>query len=244
MTGRDIVVRSILILGLIAAISSCRRDRDVILEDLKRLELSTYEDRDLDRKTEAELLEGIQFLETEVRRTVDAGTHLGTYYKMVALKYQQREMYGLAADYYQLALGIKPTNPVLAYWTGVCVAKTAGSYQNEEEKKVVIDEAASYYRYAIRLNPRYTEPLYALSVLLVFEYDDHSSAEPLLERILAIKSLDFRAMFLLAQVYVVYGRVDDAVHLYDKIISDSQLDTMVSQARDNRNMLLGGDNGR
>ena len=244
MSSRKAVNVCILIACLVTTIVSCRPKRDVILEELRKLELSNYEKRDLDKKTEAELLDGIRFLEDEVDRTVNAGVHLGTYYKMVATKYRLRELYGLAAEYYRKALNVYPTNPIIAFWTGVCVAKTAVSFQTDEERIERLKEAAGYYQFTLDLDPRYTDAMYALSILYVFEFDDPEFAEPLLETMLTIETRNYRAMFLLAQVYVIYGRIDDAVALYDTIADESGLDDYVSRARQSRNTLLGGVNAR
>ena len=233
------VIRPILVFLCIAGIVNCDNERDWILKELKRLELTDYEDRDLDQKTEQELLRGIRFLEGEVTRTVDAGIHLGTYYKLVAIEYRKREMYGLAAEYFERALTISPRNAFLAYWTGVCHAQVSRAMQDESSAES-LDTARSYYEYAVELNPKYTEALYALAVLLVFEYEELQSAKPLLERILLVETLDFRSMFLLARIYVVEGQISEAVELYNRVIDDSADDLMVSEALGNRNELLGG----
>jgi len=224
---------------------ACNRDRDVILQELKKLELSgDYEERDLNRKTEKELLQGIRFLEDEVNRTVDAGVHLGTYYKLVAIEYRDRDMFGLAKEFFEKAIGVEPKNPFLAYWDAVCTAQLAEARQNAGEHKVLVDEARDGYLRAIDLDPKYSDALYGLSVLLIFEYDQPAAAEPYLDRILAVESRNFRAMFLLARVYVISGRIDDAISLYDKIASESGDETMKNQAKANRDELRGGTRAR
>ncbi len=231
--------------ALVLTPASCRRDRDVILGELKQLERAGgYEKRDLDRKTEQELLDAVRFLEAEVNRTIDAGTHLGTYYKLVAIKYRDRRMYGPAKEFFEKALTVYPQNPYLAYWTAVCTAQLSRARQAPEEKRALLDEARDYYLYAIELDPIYTDALYGLSVLYVFEYDQPSKAEPYLERVLARESRDYRAMFLLARVYVTYGRIDDAIALYDRIIADDPNEAMTTEAIKNRNELTGGARGR
>lgn len=237
------------LLALLAGVVSCRPDRDVILDELAALERSSYEDlkrgeRDLDRKTEEELLAGIRFLEDEVNRTVNAGVHLGTYYKLVAIKYRDRELYGLASEYFDKALGIYPTNPYLAYWAGVCAGQRARASQTADTRSELFEQARRYYEYAIELDPRYTDALYALAVLLVFEFEELESAERYLERVLAIESLDYSAMGLLARVYVSFGRIEDAIDLYQQIEKGSNVDSMVEQAKRNREELSGGGYGR
>ena len=231
---------ALLVVCLLSGIVACNRDADRILEELKKLEADNYDNSPPDKERESELLASIRFLEVEVNRTVDAGFHLGTYYKMVAIEFRNREMYGLAADYFERALGVYPTNPYLAYWAGVSFAQLATSYQQNDRKRETFDSARKYYEYALDLDFRYVEALYALSVLLVFEYDEPAAAEPLLERVLAIESRNFNGMFLLARIHASFGRFQEAILLYTEIIQESADESKVTQARRNRDSLLEG----
>lgn len=229
-----------IIICLSLCLTACDRERNAILNELKNLELTDYDERDLDKRKEKELLESIRFLENQVNRTIDAGAHLGTYYKLAAIEYRKRNMYGLAAEFFDKALGVSPKNHYLAYWAGVCTAQLAKSIVDANDRIVLLDRARDYYLYAIDLHPKYSEALYGLSVLLIFEYQEPAKAEVYLERTLAVESLNYRAMFLLARVHVIMGRIEEAIALFDRIVEESADDSMVSQARRNKNELLGG----
>ena len=231
----------ILLAALFLMFPGCDREKDTMLEELLEVEEGAYRDRDVDvsSKTIDELKEGIRLLEADIERTVEAGEQLVNYHRLVAEKYMDRELYGLAASFFRKALDMQPANRLVAYRIGVCAAQVAMSQAEEEIRKIRFEEAERYYLYAIHLDPLYADALYALAVLYIFEMDRSGEAEAYLERLVAAESRHFRGMFLLARVYASFGRVEDAVALYDEIIRESGDDSEVDQAKRNRNQLTG-----
>ena len=229
----------VLLIVLFLGFSGCKRENDTMLEELLTVEEGEYKDKDVSSKTIDELKEGIQLLEADIERTIEAGEQLVNYYRLVAVKYMAREMYGLAVPFFRKALDVQPTNRLVAYRIGVCIAQVAMSQSDVESRKGRFEEAERYYLYAIHLDPLYTDALYALSVLYVFELDRQDEADVYLERLVATESRHFKAMFLLARIYASFGRVEDAVALYDEIIRESGDDSEVDQAKRNRNQLTG-----
>ena len=221
-------------------LASCNRDRSIVLDTLLTVEETGYDGSEISEKTLAELKEAIRVLEDVVNRTVDAGEKLGVYYKLVALRFMDQDMFGLAAEYFEKALGIYPANQYLAYMCGVCTASLARSKVDGVDRDELLTRAESYYQYAIQLKGTYVEAMYALSILYVFELSRQLDAQPLLERILTLEEMNFNAMFLLARVYVAYGRLDDALVLYDRIASKSPDKEAQSRAAANKRELLGG----
>ncbi len=244
MRKKGLSAHLVAVVGLAAALfSGCNREEDIILRKLEALEEGSYEDRDLSKRTIEELKQGIRMLEEEVDRTVSAGEHLGTYYRMVAIRYMDRNMFGLAAEFFEKALRIYPANRFIVQRAAVCTGKLYQAETDPAEKERFLDKARDYYLYALELDSKYVDALYGLSVLYVFEYEMPSEARPYLERIMDKESYDFRAMFLLARVYVSEGRTEQAVSLYDRIIGKSSNDEMVRNARRNRDELLGRGGG-
>lgn len=241
--GCHIYKTAICLLCTILFFSGCNRERQSVLEKLKTLEVGTYEDNALGRRNIEDLERGIRFLEDEVTRTVDAGEFLGTYYKLAGIQFLDRNMFGLAAQFFDKALGVYPTNHILAHRAGVSLARLAQAKADPDERADILARAEEYYLYAIQINGGYVDALYALSVLYIFEMDREEEAEQYLERILVKESLNFSAMFLLARVYASYGRLDDAVVLYDTIIDESKNSDTIEQAKSNRMAIIGGGDG-
>ena len=222
------------------ALVSCNRTQKALFNRLLQVEGSGYEGEDVSRQTIAELKAAIAQLEDEIDRTVDAGERVGVYYKLVAMRYLDQEMYGLAVGFFEKALTISPRNHYLAYMAGLSTAALAGSKIDPVEREALFTEAEAYYQYAIQLSARYVDALYALAVLYVFELGRPDEAEPLLERILQREEMNFSAMFLLARLYAGGGRIDDAVSLYDKIDRKSPSSEQRDQAATNKRILLEG----
>ena len=233
-------VFSLLLLPILLGLSGCDREKDAMLDELLTLEEESYSDEAISSKTIDELRIGINRLQGEIERTVEAGEQLINYYRLAGLEFMGRELYGLAVPFFRKALDLQPTNRLLSYRIGVCTVQIAMSQNDAQARRLKFEEAEEYYLYAIRLDPRYAGALYALSVLYVFEMDRPEDAEAYLERILEDESRHFKAMFLLARVYVGYGRIDDAVALYDEIIRESNDQTQVEEAKKNRGELVGG----
>ena len=101
-----------------------------------------------------------------------------------------------------------------------------------------MSRAEEYYLRAIELDNQFTESLYGLSVLYIFEMDRIPDAEPYLNRILEKETRHIEAMFLLARVYVYEGRIEEAVELYDRIISYGQSSEQRGRAEENKESLL------
>ena len=239
-----IPLTTLLIFSMIIAIvftgCSRQRDRDTTVEKLLTVDESAYSnDADVEKSID-ELKADIAALEKEIQRTVDAGERLGTYYRAVALRYMERDMFGLAADFFRSALDLSPSNKLIAYRLGVCTAQIADSTVDPIKRAERFEETEAYYLYALKLDPFYGDALYGLSVLYVFELDRQVEAELYLERLLKDESKHFKGMFLLAQVYVFVGRIDDALLLYDRIVKESGDSEQVDHAKENR-MLLTGD---
>jgi len=219
-------------------ITACNRKDDVLLEDLLALE-----EGDASKVTVDQLKEAVDLLRDEVERTVEAGVQLVNYQKLTAQRFMGQEIYGLAVDFYRRALDLQPTNKLVAYKIGICTSQVAMSKPSEEQKKREFQKALEYHLYALDLDPEYADALYAASVLYIFELDMIGEAEQYLERLLISRPGHIRGMFLLARVYNYFGRVDDAVALYDEIIRESDSEAEIEQAKKNREALNGGGNG-
>ncbi|MBT3272234.1 MAG: tetratricopeptide repeat protein [Spirochaetales bacterium] len=230
----------IVLLVFLISLSGCdkNRDRDELLIKVSAVE-EGFADGELSKQTIDELKKGIAALEEEINRTVDAGERLGLYYRAVASRYMDRDMFGLAADFFRLALDLAPTNLLIVYRIAVSEAQVANAIVDPESRLAKLEEVESYYLYALQLDPYYGEVLFGLSVLYIFELDMPADAEIYLERLLSLESNHYRGMFLLARVYVQFGRVDDAIDLYNRIVKESGNEEQVQNAKDNRSALTG-----
>ncbi len=195
------------------------------------------------------LRSAIAAYEAKVQTTSDAAAQAGIYWKILAVRYIDRSMYGEALEALKSAVEYFPEDATLHYLTGLSAAvlgKSSHDYaatgrNRERERLFALAEEA--HKRAIELDPRYARPLYALGVLYVFELNRPADAIPYLERYLTLRSKDADGMFVLARAYYMVGRNDDAVKLYDRIISVTQDEKKKAEADANKKTVLEADYG-
>jgi len=218
------------------ALAGCNPARRAYLDRLSALEKG--QSGAASSQSIEELKKGIARYSAEVERQVKAAQNLGVYYKMLALKYLDAGMYGLALQNLDKAVEIYPENPQLAYYSAVASARMA--------KAEVTDSAAAagdllraetFYRRAIFLDPGYVNALYGLAVLCAMELGRPADAEPLLQAILQKEKKNVEALFLLARIRYAAGRHEEAIEIYQRIADTTQAGRLKAQALANKNAI-------
>ena len=122
-------------------------------------------------------------------------------------------MYGEALKYLEKALEFYPENDVIIFYLcAASSARLAKAKVNRPAAQELFQEAENYYLRALELDNNFSQALYGISVLYIFELDRISDAEPYLDRLLEKESKNTSAMFLLARVYVYQERIEEAVN--------------------------------
>jgi tetratricopeptide (TPR) repeat protein len=209
----------IVLLFSFVLLGSCSKKEDPIVEKLLELESPTYTVSESSDKRIEELRKEVQKYRKIVEEKVEAADKLTTYYRMLALAYMERGMFGLALEALDEAIYLSPEQAPLFLYKGIAAARLAKGMVNPSERLALLDEAEKSYLRCLELDPVFVDALYGLSVLYVFEMDRPSSAVPLLKRLLEKQTQHVSAMFLLARVYASEGRIEEAVALYDRIIN-------------------------
>ncbi len=245
-TARGTVLLTAVLILLSLLLSGCNEAQERMLRRLVATEGGGYKGEEVSEERVRELEREINKFHDEVTELVKKKGQLGVLYRMLALEYVDRDMYGPALENLKKGLSIYPNNHTMLYYAGLCTGQMAKSKPNEEQRMEGLRDAAHYYRRAIELRSSYVEAQYALAVLYVFELDRPEDAVPHLEKILELQSGHTRAKFLLARVRVEQNRREEALALYEEIISESGVEEFTRRARENREELLqrmGGGNG-
>lgn len=175
--------------------------------------------------TVEELKEAIEQYESRAEELIDVQEQAGIWYKLLATKYIDEEMYGQALSALQKAVQYYPQNQNLFYYIGVSAGYMAKAELdfNADGKSTERDNylllAESGYKRAIELEPDYFKALYGLSVLYVLEMNQPARAIPLLERALALEPKNEEAMMLSGHAYYMTYDYEAAVAMYDKVIA-------------------------
>lgn len=194
--------------------------------------------------TEAELKDAIKKYQDRVNDIQLANAQVGIWYKILATRYLDSKMYGEALKNFQIAIQYYPENQNLYYYVGVCagyMAKASLDYNatgSTTEKFNYLKLSENAYLRAIELQPRYFRALYGLGVLYVFELDECEKAIPYLEKAISIEKRNTDCMFILARAYYVVGRYDDAIKIYDSIISITKSEEKKADAEQNKKIVL------
>ncbi|HUX12896.1 MAG TPA: tetratricopeptide repeat protein [Spirochaetia bacterium] len=218
--------------------SACQQRQTVMLDRLQSLDAKGYNGQPASPAHIKELKAALDKYRKIVAEKVSAADSATEYYKMLALAYIEDKMYGLALDALSDAVRLEPENPVLFYYAGVSAARMGKGELNPQTGQTYLDRAERYYRRAIALDPTYSDAEYGLGVLLTFELNRPLDAEPVVKQLLQQQKNDTDAMFLLARIYVVTGRVEDAASLYEKIAQTTRDAQVRQQAEQNRKQLL------
>lgn len=215
--------------GAAVALAGCAA-RSTWLESLKAVEGGEGT-----RSSLEQLKRDIDRFQAEVDRTVSAAQNLGVYWKMLALKYVDNGMYGLALEALDEAVAVYPENPILFHYMGLSAARAAkGVVADGAERARLFARAEAAYRRAIFLEPGYVDALYGLAVLLSLELDRSPEAEPLLAAVLAREPKNVDALFLLGRIAYAEGRYEDAVDAFDRILATKPPERVGAQAEANR----------
>jgi tetratricopeptide (TPR) repeat protein len=157
----------------------------------------------------------------------------------LAYRFMDSKMYREALDYFNKAIEIFPENELLFYYSGLCSGKIAKSIiDNSGLRYDWLLKAEEYYKTAIEIYPFYSDALYAISVLYVYEFNLPEAAE---EYVLNLKNLEQEntdARFLLANIYYMTGRYDEALLEYNDILKIADSDEVRKNAIRNQEQIV------
>lgn len=232
------------IISLFLSLSSCGNDDPDLLERMIQMEgdgsLSAEIEND---KNYSKLKKDIDKYRKVLDEKIDAAEKLGTYYKLIGLKYLDYSMYKLALDAFEEALVIYPENSNALYNAGLTSARLSKTEASEDESRRYLNQAVRYYQAALSVNDRFSSPMYGLAVLYVYELDQPELAIPLMETYVTIQKSSMKGRFLLAAALYASGREGEAVDAYNLIIDRSDNPLEIESARSNRNSILRGETG-
>jgi len=234
------VINLCIIFCLSFLIISCSETQSKTLNRILKTESGDYNNEKISKERIKELEDGIKEYSKDVDRVVKANAEIGVYYRMIALEYLDLKMYKLALENFEKSMEYYPSNPVLSYYAGLSEANIARAETSGIKSSVLFKQAEKYYIAAVRLKSDYSDAMYALSVLYLFDLDSPDKAKPLLEKMLFLNPKNWEAMSLYARYKVLTGDIDGAIDLYTKISEDAWDDNMKQQAVENRNSLLAG----
>jgi tetratricopeptide (TPR) repeat protein len=232
---------SALLAGLaLAGISSCNGSEDKNFLE-KMFDIEARSSKNAPPSTVKELKDGISRYGGEVDKTVKSMEKIAMYWRLLAVKYMERGLFGDAYDAALVALRHYPQSSGLYYVAGMSAAylsKAASAETGVASRASWLAASEGSYKRAIEFDARNTKALYGLAVLYTFELGDHESALAPLEAYLAIGKKDVDALFVYARALYGSGRLQDAADAYDRVIATTTIDSKKQQAAENKKRIL------
>lgn len=194
--------------------------------------------------TVEELKDGIAKYDKRIRDLQMSESQVGIYYKILGTRYVDMKMYTKALEAFQKAIEYYPDNQNIYYYVGVCAAYSAKAAMDfdatgeNDKRRAYLSLAEDAYLRALSIEEGYAKALYGLGVLYVFELKKFKEAIPYLKRLLEKESRNFNGMFVLAGAYYGAGKVEEAVSVYDKIISMTKSDEIKKSAEELKRKVL------
>ena len=191
----------------------------------------------------ASLRRSIATYERRIAQHVHAAARSATYWKLLGIRLQQRELHGEALEAFARAIQLAPEDPTLHYHAGVSAAITARSFhlfpgRDITDRVLLFNLAEEAFLRAIELDDRYLRPRYSLGVLYVFNLNMPEEAIPHLQRVLEISRNDIDTMFVLASAFYMTGNFRAAVELFDRIIILTRDEQTRISAQNNREAVM------
>lgn len=228
----------ILLMAFLSSLLACGPS----VKSVKRLQF--MEEKVSSPNTIEELEAAVAKFEKRVLDISEANSQIGIWYKMIATRYLDKQMYNEALKALEKAVLYYPTNQNLYYFIGVSagfMAKASLDFEangSRVKAEYYLKLSESAYKRAIELEPTYVRSLYGLSVLYLFDLNEAEKAIPLLQKVLSIETKHYDAMFLLARAYYMSYEFEKALDVYDKIISLSASEQRTRQAEENKKIVL------
>jgi tetratricopeptide (TPR) repeat protein len=189
-----------------------------------------------------QLKKAIALYEAQIELNVKEGAQTGVYWKILAVRLADRGMHRDAISALERALYYNPADPTLLFLTGESASIVAAnalqfSISGNSEKEHFAKLAESAYIRAIEQDSTYAKPLLGLGILYSFDLNRPADAIPYLERYTNMLTNDMKGLFVLARANYMTANFDDAIALYDRIISRSRDQTVKAEAQKNKDMI-------
>jgi len=191
------------------------------------------------------LIKAIKLYEEQHQRNIKDAAQTGVYWKILAMRYNDRNMFNNALEALEWAIYYNGGDPFLFNLRGSCAAAVArnssGLLTNtvSEEKEKFLKIAESAYLRALELDATYTRAMYGLAYIYTVELNRQEDAILYLERYLQIQKTDINAMALLARAYFLTKSYTRAIEMYDRIANRTSDMRIKEEALNNKYVIQG-----
>ncbi|MDR0551845.1 MAG: tetratricopeptide repeat protein [Spirochaetaceae bacterium] len=195
-------------------------------------------------RTIEDLQRAIDQYEKIQKEYIKTVSQTGIYWKILGTRFQDKKMYIEALKALEQAINYTPADETLHYLSGINAAYSAKSMHDYRPNGESGREAASYlarseaaYLRAIELEPEYTQAIYGLANLYVFELNKPEEGKYQLLRYMESRPGDADAMFLLSRACYMTGSPREALDWLDRGIAVVKDPAKKAEAMSNRDFI-------
>ena len=145
--------------------------------------------------------------------------------KALGHKLSQAKMYLKAAEAFEKARKIQPTDETIYYYLGLCYANYAQIQIDKNEKKKYISLAENTYLSGEKVNPKDEAILYALGLLYGFLKSEPKLGIKYLKKSVSLEARNVKALFALANLHYQIGNLKPARDYYLEILNHVNKDS-------------------
>ena len=270
----------LLVLGFL--VLACRSEgRNALAEQLLGIEgqvpVAQLHEKGLSEPEEQrlrDLLKQLRRLDRDIQKPLLQRSRYASHNEAIALIFMNYGMYEDARWYLDQAIAQQGNNAALFYYRGLCSGWLMKNSIDVEVRAGYLKQARWDYERSLEIQPDYTDSLYGLAVLKLFEEQDFAAAAGLLDRYIAqrnisrksssfgkaktlreaqrrakasrnlSKSKDVKALFMRAQAAYGLGRLNEAASFYDWAAGAAVSNEMRNRAEQLKNEVLRQNNYR
>jgi len=234
------LMQVIMVFILATTLVSCSDNKDLLKS---MFDIEARAAKNAPPSTIEELKAGIARYGDDVKKTTLAMEKIALYWRLLAVRYMEKGLFGDAYDAAVVALRHDPESASLYYVAGISAAFLSKATVAEkgggaESRMSWLRTAEGSYQRSLQLAPQYSKALYGLAVLYTFEMENHEAAIIPLEALLQMEPSNVDALFVYARALYGAGRLQDAADVYDTLIQTTTIQEKKDQAAANKKQIL------
>ena len=185
------------VLGLLFLVSACRgKGENALAEQLlgieKQVPVAQLRERGLNGAEEQrlrDLLKQLRRLDRDIQRPLLQRSRYANHNQAIALIFMNYGMYADARQYLDQAIAQQGNNAALFYYRGLSSGWLMKNSIDVRAREGYLEQARRDYERSLEIQPGYTDSLYGLAVLKLFEEQDFAAAAGLLDRYIAQRNI-------------------------------------------------------
>lgn len=141
---------------------------------------------------------------------------LAGWYNQLGTIYLQKELWDQAIESFHKSIKLGSNTASINYSLGLAYANRGNDINDDKDFKT----AENFYRKALKIQSRYSDAKYALSVLYFYKLDKKDDSIILLEELISEDRKHYKARFALGRFFYELDKLDKSLNVYEDLYKD------------------------